>query len=94
VVTIKDAIAVIRGRDYEARQAAEDFLARYGQLEEMLPYLADVDWKVRLFVARAIARMPGPSAELAAVLQQRFEAEEDDRVRNNLRWGIERHTMP
>jgi hypothetical protein len=53
------------------------------------PYLADDDWKVRLFVARAAAQLPGPSAPVAAELQRRLQVEEDDWVRNNLRWGVE-----
>jgi hypothetical protein len=92
VQTVGDAIAVIRGRDYDARTAAEEFLARCARLEELLPYLGDDDWKVRLFVARAAARLPGPSAAVAAALQRRLEVEEDDWVRNNLRWGVECHT--
>jgi hypothetical protein len=91
--TVKEAIAVIRGRDYDARTAAEEFLARTARFEELQPYLADDDWKVRLFVARAVAQLPGPSTPVAAELQRRLEVEEDDWVRNNLRWGVECHTM-
>jgi hypothetical protein len=91
VQSVEDAIAVIRGRDYDARFAAEEFLARTARFEELQPYLADRDWKVRLFVVRAAARLPEASAAVAAELQRRFAVEEDDWVRNNLRWGVERH---
>ena len=89
--TIDDAIAVIRGRDYDARTAAEQYLARSARFDELVPYLADDDWKVRLFVARAAAQLPERSEAVAAVLQQRLDVEDDDWVRNNLRWGVESH---
>ena len=58
--TVADAIALLRGTDYDARSLAERFLARTAPFEGLLPHLTDTDWKVRLFVARAIAQFPTP----------------------------------
>ena len=89
--TVEDAIAVIRGTDWEARSAAEAFLARSARFEQLLPYLTDDDWRVRLFVTRAIAQLPARSASVVAELQRRLDAEDDEWVRNNLRWAVRCH---
>jgi hypothetical protein len=88
--SVRDAIEVIRGADWHARWEAERFLARQ-KPAEVVAYLADEDWRVRLFVSRALAQMPGPSPEIANILTSRLKLEDDDWVLNNLRWGVGRH---
>jgi hypothetical protein len=91
VQSLDDAIRAIRGTVWEARDEAEKFLVRGAQVLELVPYLSDPDWKVRLIVTRALAQLPGPSSQIADLLRQRLEGEEDKWVRNNLNWGIRCH---
>lgn len=88
--SVGDAIQVIRGADWDARWEAERFLARQ-EPADLIGYLADEDWRVRLFVARALAQVPGPRPDIADILRVRLEVEDDHWVSNNLRWGVEQH---
>jgi hypothetical protein len=91
--SVADAIRVIRGTDYDARAEAERFLATR-RPAEVVGSLADGDWKVRMFAARALARMPAPDPEIAAAVSARLKVEDDDWVANNLRSALRQHGRP
>jgi hypothetical protein len=93
VNSVAEAIAVIRGADYDARHAAERFLVAHASLDELAQFIDDADWKVRLFTVRAVAQLPGPAPSALWLLQSRLAVEQDDWVINNLRWGVRNHSV-
>lgn len=58
---------------------------------EVVGYLGDEDWRVRVFAARALAQTRGPDSEIADVARSRLEIEDDDWVANHSRWAMRRH---
>lgn len=84
--SVDDAIRVIRGANRDARWEAERFLS-HREPTELVTYLADEDWRVRLVVARALAQIPGPRPDVAEILKSRLQEEDDTWVSNNLRVG-------